>query len=542
MSFAAFASSPSSALTHHDLEPYERFVVGLSSTFSTLESDDADDAVTRALEEIAVLFGAEECTLIAYGEAGVASLAASWAVAPPMRCGSDNVSDMPWLLQRVARNMVVAVTAATELPHAATRDREYAARTGLAARLAVPVAVGARVSHALLIGTADRHRDWNPPLIERLRLIGEILGNGLDRLRQHGATPLAPVAAAVTPTVEQIVGESPALRLAFARLEQVAPLDAAVLLLGETGTGKEQFARVLHLRSARSRRAMVRVNCAALPASLIESELFGHERGAFTGAVSMRQGRFEAADGGTIFLDEVGDLAPEVQAKLLRVLQEGEFERVGSSVVRRVNVRVVAATHVDLEQAVAEGKFRADLYYRLNVFPIILPPLRERRDDIPALVRHFVRSKQGALRRRIETVPDAVMRTLQERDWPGNIRELANVIERAMIRTTDGVLQLDEPAGAAPADRVLSASVSAPEPGLPPAPPPPQVQTMDAMQRLHIERVLRECGGRINGAGNAAVRLGMHPNTLRFRIRKLGVQVPMRHRPDATAPSAAHSG
>jgi formate hydrogenlyase transcriptional activator len=526
------ACAPPSPASQRDLEPFERLVADLSSTFSTLDSDDAEKAIAHALARTAALFGADECTLIAYGERGAATLVSSWAVSTVMVCQSDDVAELPWLLQRVARNTVVAITAATVLPLVANRDREYAMRTGLVARLAVPVAIGARVGHALMLGSQDRRRDWGAPLIDRLRLIGEILGAGIERLRQQHAVPNTASGAPVAPSAEErIVGESAALRLALTRLEQVAPLDAAVLLLGETGTGKEQFARVVHDHSTRARRAMVRVNCAALPASLIESELFGHERGAFTGAVTMRPGRFEVADGGTIFLDEVGDLAPEVQAKLLRVLQEREFERVGSSVVRRVDVRVVAATHVDLERAVADGRFRADLYYRLNVFPIVLPPLRERREDIPALVWHFIRSRQGALQRRIETVPDPVMRALQEREWPGNIRELANVIERALIRSTDGALQLDELGGAA---------LSAP---LPPAVPlSASTQTMDAVQRLHIERVLRECGGRINGAGNAAVRLGMHPNTLRFRIRKLGVQMPLRYRPGATAPSAAHSG
>jgi transcriptional regulator with GAF, ATPase, and Fis domain len=285
-----------------------------------------------------------------------------------------------------------------------------------------------------------------------------------------------------------------------------------VLLLGETGTGKELFARALHDRSRRRERMLIRVNCAALPASLIESELFGHERGAFTGAVSMRQGRFELADGGSIFLDEIGDLAPELQAKLLRVLQEGEFERVGSSKTRRVDVRIIAATHRDLEKDVADGRFRADLYYRLGVFPIALPPLRERSDDIPQLVWFFIHRHQRELGRRITRVPAAVMHALQRHEWPGNIRELENVIERAMIRSADGTLQLDDPLRA---DAVVR---TARECG----------DTLDAVQRLHIEKVLRECGGRINGAGNAAVRLGIHPNTLRFRIKKLGVVIPKR--------------
>jgi chemotaxis protein methyltransferase CheR len=319
---------------------------------------------------------------------------------------------------------------------------------------------------------------------------------------------------------EQIIGESGSFRLALTRLAQVAPLDATVLLLGETGTGKELFARALHYRSRRRDRTLVRVNCAALPPSLIESELFGHERGAFTGAVTTRQGRFELADGGTIFLDEIGDLAPELQAKLLRVLQEGEFERVGSSKARHVDVRVIAATHVNLEQAVADGRFRADLYYRLSVFPITLPPLRARPEDVPQLVWFFIHRHQRGLGRRITRVPADVMQALQRHAWPGNVRELENVIERAMIGSSDGTLQLDDPLRRDPSGH----------------PTAPVGDTLDAVQRCHIERVLRECGGRINGAGNAAVRLGVHPNTLRFRIKKLGVVIPERRGTAGVAP------
>jgi formate hydrogenlyase transcriptional activator len=304
---------------------------------------------------------------------------------------------------------------------------------------------------------------------------------------------------------EDIVGESPALRLALARLGQVAPMNASVLLLGPTGCGKELFARALHERSRRHARPLVRVNCAALPPTLVESELFGHERGAFTGAVAMRQGRFELADGGTIFLDEIGDLALDIQVKFLRVLQEGEFERVGSSRTRRVDVRVIAATHRDLEKAVADGQFRADLYYRLSVYPIHLPSLQERREDIPRLVWFFINRHQRDLGRRITAVPDAVMRTLSRYAWPGNVRELENVIERAMIASTGETLQLDDALGFR---RATPAATS---------------DTLDAVQRAHIEAILAECGGRINGTGNAAERLGIHPNTLRFRMKKLGM-------------------
>jgi transcriptional regulator with GAF, ATPase, and Fis domain len=306
---------------------------------------------------------------------------------------------------------------------------------------------------------------------------------------------------------DEIIGDSPALRVALSRVQEVAPTDATVVLLGETGTGKELFAKAVHNRSPRRNYPFVAVNCAALPPTLIESELFGHERGAFTGAASLRRGRFELAHRGTLFLDEVGDLPADVQAKLLRVLQEGEFERVGSSQSHRVDVRLIAATHHNLEDAVKEGRFRADLYYRLNVFPIALPALRERVEDIPRLVWFFVNRRQRALNRRFTSIPAAVLETLQRHSWPGNVRELENVVERAMIRSSGDALLLDEGPGL---------QISSPS----------EAGTLEAVERRHIQSALQRCRWRINGPGNAAESLGLHPNTLRFRMKKLGIERP----------------
>jgi transcriptional regulator with GAF, ATPase, and Fis domain len=288
-----------------------------------------------------------------------------------------------------------------------------------------------------------------------------------------------------------------------------------VLLLGETGTGKELLARALHQRSPRSGRVFVRVNCAAIPATLIESELFGHEKGAFTGAVASRAGRFEAAHGGTLFLDEIGELGVDLQAKLLRVLQDGTFERVGSTRTTRADVRIIAATNRDLERAMAEGRFREDLFYRLSVFPIRVPPLRERPEDIPLLVWWMINRRQGELDRRIDDVPRRVMRALESYSWPGNVRELENVIERALILSQGPTLQVGEFAGPLRAAR--------------PAEAPPSssaYRTLDEVDRDHIRAVLERCGWRVNGPGNAAEVIGLHPNTLRFRMKKLGIARP----------------
>ena len=358
-------------------------------------------------------------------------------------------------------------------------EREYARRTGLSSMLACRSRSADRCTCALVLSSYQRHREWHAPVQDRARLLAEIIGNALQRSRQEAAlrSSLAEIQRLNSRLTadnvclkediktfhdfDEIVGESDVMRDALERLAQVAPLNCSVLLLGETGTGKELFARALHERSRRRSRALVRVNCAALPPSLIESELFGHEKGAFTGAVSLRQGRFELADGGTIFLDEIGDLPLDMQGKLLRVLQEGEFERVGSSRTRRVDVRVIAATHHDLETAVAEGAFRADLYYRLSVFPIHVPPLRDRREDIPSLVWFFIHHHQRELGRRITKVPNQVMTALGNHDWPGNVRELENVVERALIRSSGDTLQLDVSLGDKPrSDRQLSATDS----------------------------------------------------------------------------------
>jgi formate hydrogenlyase transcriptional activator len=316
---------------------------------------------------------------------------------------------------------------------------------------------------------------------------------------------------------EDIVGDSAALRRVFHSVEQVAPTNSTVLVLGETGTGKELIARAIHGRSRRRDRPLVVVNCAALPSTLIESELFGHERGAFTGAMSKKIGRFEVADGGTILLDEIGDLALDLQAKLLRVLQCGEFERIGSTMTQKVDVRVIAATNRKLEIETSRGDFRSDLYYRLSVFPIELPPLRERREDIALLVWYFVAKCQRKLGRNITEMSKATMDALTAYEWPGNIRELENVIERAVILSPGPTLRVDESF-----TRVSQAVAG-----------PPMGGTLEDVERAYILRVIEECRGRIKGRDNAAARLGLNPSTLRSRMKKLGID---RARPVAKEP------
>ena len=320
----------------------------------------------------------------------------------------------------------------------------------------------------------------------------------------------------LTHNFQEIISQSQGMREILHKVEQVAKTDATVLILGESGTGKELLARAVHNSSERADRPLVKVNCAALPANLIESELFGHEKGAFTGALMRKIGRFELADKGTIFLDEIGDLPLELQSKLLRILQEGEFERLGNPSTIRVDVRIIAATNRQLEQAVKAGEFREDLYYRLNVFPIESPPLRDRKEDIPLLANHFLQKFTVKTGKPINGVSNEVMTKLQSYHWPGNVRELENVMERGVILahgTTLGVEDIPERQGAPP----KPSPSAAPDLGV--------SATLEEVERAHILRVLQETKNVIEGANGAARILGLRPSTLRSRLQKLGIKI-----------------
>jgi transcriptional regulator with GAF, ATPase, and Fis domain len=354
--------------------------------------------------------------------------------------------------------------------------------------------VVAKAVHDDATGRAEYARVYADALKDRLQSENMVLREEIDQ----------------TSMFEEIVGVSPPLRTVLSHVSKVAPTDSTVLITGKTGTGKELIARAIHKRSPRSARAFVAVNCAAIPSSLIASELFGHEKGAFTGALQRRQGRFELADGGTIFLDEVGELPAETQLMLLRVLQEREFERVGGSGPVRVNVRVIAATNRDLQADVADGTFRVDLFYRLNVFPVEVPALRERRSDVPLLVEYFIHRYATRLGKRIRRVTKEASQLLQSYDWPGNIRELQNVIERAVILCDSDTLSIDarwlsgRPLGAAP---VTSLSIG----------------TLATHQKNAIEVALSESKGRVSGPFGAATRLGVPASTLESKINALKI-------------------
>jgi len=334
-------------------------------------------------------------------------------------------------------------------------------------------------------------------------LANEEIGALRDQLEAENVALKAQLGQA--PWLEDIVGGSLALRRVLEGVEQVAATDTTVLLTGETGTGKELIARAIHRRSTRSRGPLIAAHCAAIPQTLLASELFGHERGAFTGAVERRKGLFEQAHHGTLFLDEVGELPAETQVMLLRVLQEREFQRLGGTESVRVDVRIVAATNRDLEAELRAGRIRSDLYYRMNVFPIRVPTLRERPEDIPALVAHFAAKHGERLGRSIARIDRRSLKWLESHEWPGNVRELENVVERAVILSRAGTLRVDR---ASPPDTVLTGNIEA---------------KLRGEERQAIEAALRASRGRVAGPNGAANRLGLAPSTLEFRIRRLGI-------------------
>lgn len=394
-----------------------------------------------------------------------------------------------------------------------------------------PECVGKGDTHCRVIGqTADATDPTGRALQDDYRVenVEAELGRMLEALDQH-AKALAQQQAKVSVLEAQLsslreafqdsngtaelVGISAAFRQALGLAERVAPADVTVLLCGETGTGKDLIARALHARSGRREQPLITVNCAALPTGLVESELFGHEKGAFTGAVQRRLGRFEAADGGTLFLDEIGDLPLEAQAKLLRVLEHGEFERLGSTHTRTVNVRVLAATNQPLEQLVAEGKFRADLFYRVNVFPIHVPPLRERPEDIRLLAHYFAQKFRSRFKKKITTIDPRALARLQAYSWPGNVRELAHLIERAVLLADGEVLTVDVPLGIG---EFATGGGYEHATGSP-------FTTLHERERAYIADVLRHTHGRIAGRSGAAEILGVPASTLRHRLKKLGL-------------------
>ena len=511
---------------------FEKFLGNLSARLIALPPERVADEIRNALKEVLGFFQIERLSLLQ-----LLPDKTSWQAVyisdpsgiPPYPIGTPlPVSLFPWLCKKLMEQReVFSFSRLEELPADAAVDKQSFERFGARSGLYIPIAALRSSEYSIGISSGSSDRTFPEEYIPRLRLLGELFVNAVERskaelalrerldeierlkLQLEKENIYLRVENKTVQGFEKIVGKSSALQYVLFKAKQVAPTDATVLILGETGTGKGLVAHAIHELSARKDRPMITVNCAALPGNLIESELFGREKGAFTGAHARQVGRFEIADGGTIFLDEIGEMPLELQTKLLRVLESGEFERLGSPKTIKVDVRVIASTNRDLEAEVKNRRFREDLFYRLNAFPISIPPLRARTEDIPQLVSYFLDKYARKSGRQYETVPKSMMKALQEHPWPGNVRELEHVIERAVIISPGPVLGLVDGL------ERESAKVGA-EP----------LKELEAVERDHILKVLRKTGWKIEGEGGAASILGLNPSTLRFRIKKLAIKRP----------------
>lgn len=501
---------------------FERVVAQFAATFINLPVDRVDDTIRDALRRVGEALSLDRCTFTRLLPDATAMALVGWERpgVPPAPAPVPVKEQFPWVYETLLSGRVLSFSSLDDIPNPI--DRAGYASMGVKSAVTVPLSIGGQIVGGVGFNTLRAERSWPPDVVSRLHLFAIAFGSVLAR-RQHDESLQRMLAEAerlrerlraenVHLRAESrewfgagnIVGESEAVRRVLDQLSLVAPTSATVLLLGETGTGKELFAARIHELSGRRARVMVRVNCAAIPPTLLESELFGREKGAFTGALTRQIGRFELADHSTIFLDEIGDLPTDVQVKLLRVLEERQLERLGSPRPVRVDTRIIAATHRNLEARLADGTFREDLFYRLNVFPIQVPPLRERREDIPLLVWHFVATFSKAFAKRIDAIPSENMAALQQYSWPGNIRELRNIVERAMILATTRRLTITLPAAHSPASA--------------------RSDRLTDIEKEHIRSVLESTGWRIRGAGGAADKLGLKPTTLETRLAKLGLK------------------
>lgn len=511
-------------------DQFQVLVASLSSRLVKVADDKADDEICGCLAEVCRYVGAERSFIFWLNrETNTAEMTYFHSDSGNPFCEVLPLSSFPAFVQRLKNGNNVIINDASTLPEEFRKDRESIEKAGIKSLLVVPLTSAGEVVGGMAIDRIHERRDWSDQDVKEVRVIAELFASFALRLKsrraldealsglQHATTRLEAENVYLREEVElshgfeDIVGQSRAVLRSLQQVEQVAPTKAAVLVSGETGTGKELIARALHELSDRKDRALVKVNCAALPANLVESELFGFEKGAFTGADRAKRGRFDLANGSTLFLDEIGEIPIELQAKLLRVLQEGEFERLGGSETVKVDVRLVVATNRELGEAVAEGSFRSDLYYRINTFPIMLPALRERGDDIQLLAEHFIRMHSSRLGRKIEEISSEMIRQLRQYTWPGNVRELEGIIQRALISSQGPVLVLAEPLIVeAEPQRIISTTIA----------------DLKLVERDHILSVLEHSNWKISGHKGAAARLGIPPSTLRSKMKKLSIERP----------------
>jgi transcriptional regulator with GAF, ATPase, and Fis domain len=509
---------------------FEKLLCDLSATFVNLPAGAVDKEIEHGLELVGKFLGADRGILMQFSEDGKTLSITHSYIAPGVKplpftsIGPDE--RLLWYTQTLQNGeMVVMENLPDDLPEEAIVEQRLCIEQGIKSNITIPLSIGkASPKGVIAFDYMQRKRTWPVQCIQRVQFVGHIFASILRRKQTENE--LARAFAEIKELKErleaeniylkeeikvessygEILGHSKAIKAVMSQVEQVANTDSTVLIQGETGTGKELMARAIHKLSPRSGKTMIRVNCAAIPSTLIESELFGHEEGAYTGAVTKQLGRFEIANGSTIFLDEIGELSGDLQAKLLHVLEEGRFERLGSPETISADVRVVAATNKNLAVAVQEGNFREDLYYRLNVFPIEVPPLRQRREDIPMLVWAFVQEFSDKMGKKIEMIPRKAMEQLQSYPWPGNVRELRNVIERAMILTKGASLHVDMPK-----------SINSVH---------PQNMGLEEFEKHHIIDILSMTDWRVRGKNGAAEVLQLKPSTLESKMQKLGIKRP----------------
>jgi len=503
---------------------FEKLISGLSAEFINLPFDQVDKKIDDGLKLMVESLGIDRSLLHEFSKDKQTLRLSHFYVRPGIKEPTSIITskDQPYLTKTILKCEILGFERIDDLPQTAKLERKYLRQQNVKSALGIPLVVDNKPVGALTFTTVYRERSWPDELVQRLKLVSEIFANALDRkqkeqILQNAFSEIKRLEQRlqqeniylrneieIKHSHAEIVGTSDAIKTVLGQAEQVAETESTVLILGETGTGKELLARAIHRLSSRSDRTMIKVNCAALPPTLIEGELFGREKGAYTGALTKEAGRFELADGSTIFLDEISELPLELQPKLLRVLQDGQFERLGRSRTISADVRIIAATNRDIVQMVRDNKFREDLYYRLNVFPITIPPLRVRIDDIPALVWTFVKEFEKTMAKRIESIPRKSMQALQSYPWPGNIRELRNVVEQAMIICQGKFLNIRIPD--------FQESINSVD------------LKLEDVVRNHIVQVMENSGWRVKGKNGAAEMLGIKPTTLYSKMNKLGIK------------------
>jgi formate hydrogenlyase transcriptional activator len=497
---------------------FEKLISGLSSKFISLRWTQIDEEIDNSLKTLIEFLKFERGTLLEVSKSGEDLLVTHQFAKPGIRRteGSYSSKDsVPWFHSQLMAGKTLILSSSHDLPPEAVKERELSSKIKFKSSITIPFSVGGIITGALGFNTESFDIEWHDELVNRLKFVADIFATAitrknseamLEQLQEKLKAENIILKKEITQDYEadNIIGQSDTVKYVLYRIQQVAATNTTVLIEGETGVGKQLFAYAIHSMSKRKDHPMFKVNCAALSPTLIESELFGHEKGAFTGADKTVKGRFEVADGGTLFLDEIGELPLNLQAKLLRVLQDGEFERIGSSQSKKVDVRIIAATNKVLKKEIQEGKFRKDLYYRLSAYPITVPPLRERKEDIPLLISHYVEKFSKEMGKTIESVPKKMINKLINYSWPGNVRELENVIERAVVISQGKSLNV--------IDEFYQESIDS-----------ESLKSLEENEKSYIIKVLERTNGRIEGKSGAAELLGVNPSTLRSRIKKLGI-------------------